>query len=170
MYRDDLTLNVLYSLIEHDLSHTDAGGKLSLIVIDFLISKHKSDMWHKEKILELMKIVERHPKGNIIRFRLLFYTSDLVKPRQITANLNLRHNFLHLFEKINWFITEEMFKYGSRTTFGSYRKHVGMTSKLKNWKSEAWEGFLPSNPSLPQSSLDSLAWWDRKKKFFVYMI
>ena len=131
-------------MVEHDLHRTQPNSTLSLIVVDFLISKHKSDMWHKEKILELMKIVERHPAGNVIRFGLLFYTPDLVKPRQLTANLNLRHNFLPLFEKVNNFIKEKMTKSCSRTVFGSFKKHVGMTSKLK---SEAWEGFVPSNPS-----------------------
>ena len=94
-----------------------------------------------------MKIVEHHPAGNVIRFGLLFYTPDLVKPRQLTANLKLRQNFLPLFEKLNNFIKEKMTKSCSRTVFGSFKKHVGMTSKLKNWKSEAWEGFVPSNPT-----------------------
>ena len=84
---------------------------------------------------------------NVIRFGLLFYTPDLVKSRQITANLKLRQNFLPLFEKLNNFIKEKMTKSCSRTVFGSFKKHVGMTSKLKNWKSEAWEGFVASNPS-----------------------
>ena len=35
----------------------------------------------------------------------------------------------------------------SRTVFGSVKKHVVMTTKLKSWKSEAWEGFVPSNPT-----------------------
>ena len=97
-------------------------------------------------LINLMKIVERHLAGNVIRFGMLFYTPDLVKPRQFTANLNLRPNFLPLFEKINNFIREKMSKSCSRTIFGSYKKHVGMTTKLKNWKSEAWEGFVASNP------------------------
>ena len=52
------------------------NSKLSIIVVDFLISKQKSDMWHKEKILELMTSVERHPAGNVSRFGLLFHTPD----------------------------------------------------------------------------------------------
>ena len=91
-------------------------------MVDFLISRNKSDMWHKKKILELIQIVDRHPAGNVIRFGLLFYTPDLVKPRQITANLNLRHNFLSLFEKINKFTKDKMTKSGSRTVFGSFKK------------------------------------------------
>ena len=120
---------------------------MSIIVVDFQISKHKSDVWHKEMLIELMKIVERHPAGNVIRFGLLFYTPDLVKLRQMTANLKLRQNFFSLFEKINNFIKEKMSKFCSRTIFGSFKKHMGITSKLKNWKSEAWEGFIASNPS-----------------------
>ena len=75
--RSDLDLEVLISLVEHDLHRTQPNSKLSIIVVDFLISKQKSDMWHKEKILELMTLVERHPAGNAIRFGLLFYIPDL---------------------------------------------------------------------------------------------
>ena len=130
--------------MENDLHLTLSGSKLSIIVVDFLVRKSKSAQWQKDMIVNLMQIVEHHPKGNIIRFGLLFYTPDLVKPREITAKLNLRHTFLRLFEKTNRFITEKMSKSGSRTTFGSFKKHMGMTSTLKNWKSEAWEGFVPS--------------------------
>ena len=74
--RSDLELEVFISLVEHNLHRTQPNSKLSIIVVDFCIRKQKSDMWHKEKILELMTLVERHPAGNVIRFGMLFYTPN----------------------------------------------------------------------------------------------
>ena len=112
-------MEVLTAPVENVLHLSRSNTRLSIIVVDFLVSKHKSDQWHKDKILKLMQIVERHPKGNIIRFGLLFYTPDLVKPREITANLNLRHNFLHLFEKINRFNSKKILQGLIRAHFGN---------------------------------------------------
>ena len=83
--RSDLDLEVLTALVEHDLHRTQSNSKLSIIVVDFQISKHKPDVWHKIMLINLMKIVERHPAGYAIRFGMLFYTPNLVKPRQFTA-------------------------------------------------------------------------------------
>ena len=93
-----------------------------------------------------MQIAEHHPKGNFIRFGMLFMTPDLVKIKEMTGSISPHHNFLRLFEEVNRFISDKMSRYGSRSCFGSYKKHVGMSSKLKNWKGEAWEGFTPSQP------------------------
>ena len=62
-------------------------------MVDFLISRHKSDMWHKEKILELMTLVERHPAGNVIRFGLLFFTPDLVKAKTVNCKHKVEAKF-----------------------------------------------------------------------------
>ena len=79
--RSDLELEVLMSLVEHDLHSTQPNSKLSIIVVDFCIRKQKSDMWHKEKILEIMTLVQHHPAGNVIRFGMHFYNPDIVKSR-----------------------------------------------------------------------------------------
>ena len=93
-----------------------------------------------------MQIVEHYPKGNIIRFGLLFYTPNLIKVREMNGSINPRFNFLGHFEEVNPFISLKMLQFESRMCFGSYKKHVGTTSKLKNRKGEAWEGFVPSQP------------------------
>ena len=40
VYRDDLTLDVLLSLVEYDLNHITVNSKVSFIVVDFAISSH----------------------------------------------------------------------------------------------------------------------------------
>ena len=69
-------MEVLISLLEQDLHRTQPNSKLSIIVVDFRIRKQKTDMWQKEKIVELMTLVECHPAGNVIRFGMLFYTPN----------------------------------------------------------------------------------------------
>ena len=96
--RDDLEFELLTSLIENDLHLTQSGSKLSIVVVDFLVTKTKSAKWHKDKITEIMQIVECHPKGNFIRFGMLFMTPDLVKIREMTGSISPRHNVLRLFE------------------------------------------------------------------------
>ena len=80
IYRADLTLIVLYFLIEYDLHHTTADSKVSYIVVDFAISRHCNKRWHKAKIFEIMNLVQSHPACNVIRFGMLFFTPDLTHP------------------------------------------------------------------------------------------
>ena len=94
-----------------------------------------------------MQIVEHHPKGNFIGFGMLFMTPDLVKIREMNGSITPRHNFFRLFEEVNRHINSKMSCFGSRSCFGSYKKHMGISSTLKNWKGEAWEGFKPSQPN-----------------------
>ena len=54
--RDNLELELLTSLIENDLHLTLSGSKLSIVVVDFIVTKTKSAMWHKDKITEIMQI------------------------------------------------------------------------------------------------------------------
>ena len=100
----------LTSLIKHDLQSTLTSSKLSIIVVDFLVSRTKPTKWHKTKIAELMGIVERHPKGNIIRFGLLFMTLNLVKIKEMTSRYTPHPNLFKLFEEVNQFINWLMCK------------------------------------------------------------
>ena len=130
--RSDLELPLLTSLIKHDLHSTPTGSKLSIIVVEFLVSRTKPAKWHKTKIAELMGIVERHPKGNFIRFGMLFMTLNLVKIKEMTSRYTPHPNLFKLFEEVNWFIKGLMCKFGSRSCFGTYKKHEGMSSSLKS--------------------------------------
>ena len=97
----DLELPLLTSLIKHDLQSTLTSSKLSIVVVDFLVSRTKPTKWHKTKIAELMGIVERHPKGNIIRFGLLFMTLNLVKIKEMTSRYTPHPNLFKSFEEVN---------------------------------------------------------------------
>ena len=72
VYREDLTLDVLLSLVKYDLDHIPANCKVSFIIVDFAISRQCNEAWHKAKIFELMDLVQTHPAGNVIRFGMLF--------------------------------------------------------------------------------------------------
>ena len=47
VYREDLTLDVLLTLVKHDLDHIPANAKVSFIVVDFAISRQCYEGWHK---------------------------------------------------------------------------------------------------------------------------
>merc|ERR1711891_24459 len=42
VFRVDLTLDILLTLVKHDLDHIPSGCKLSFIVVDFVVSKQHS--------------------------------------------------------------------------------------------------------------------------------
>ena len=44
--RADLDLEILTTLVDNDLHLTRPGRKLSINVVDFLISRQKSHLWH----------------------------------------------------------------------------------------------------------------------------
>ena len=123
------------------------GCKLSFIVVDFVVSKQHSVEWHRARILELMDLLHSHHAGNVIRFGLVFVFPSLCTPDTFKNPLKLAANHFPLVRGINKCISYLMTKSCSRSTFGSINKHVGITVKGKNWKSDAWEGFNPAKPS-----------------------
>ena len=147
VYREDLTLDVLLSFVKHDLDHIPPGCKLSFIVVDFVVSKQHSVEWHRARILELMDLLHSHHAGNVIRFGLVFVFPSLCTPDTFKNPLKLATNYFPLVRGINKCISYLMTKSCSKSTFGSINKHVGITVKGKNWKSDAWEGFNPAKPS-----------------------
>ena len=147
VFRVDLTLDVLLTLVKHDLDHIPSGCKLSFIVVDFVVSKQQSIEWHRTKIFELIDLLHTHPAGNVIRFGLVFIYPSLCIPETFTKPYKLANNYLPLVTGINTHIINFMTKSCSRSTFGSIGKHVGITVKGKNWKVDAWENFNPAKPS-----------------------
>ena len=147
VFRVDLTLDVVLTLVKYDLDHLPAGCKLSFIVVDFIVSKQQSVEWHRGKILELMDLLHTHPAGNVIRFGQVFIYPSLCTPETFTKPYKLANNYFPLVSGINKHITNLMSKSCSRTAIGSIGKHVGITVKGKNWRVDAWEGYNPTKPS-----------------------
>ena len=147
VFRADLTLDILLTLVKHDLDHIPSGCKLSFIVVDFVVSKQQSIEWHRTKIFELIDLLHTHPAGNVVRFGLVFIYPSLCTPETFTKPYKLANNYLPLVTGINTHIINFMTKSCSRSTFGSIGKHVGITVKGKNWKVDAWENFNPAKPS-----------------------
>ena len=145
MNRDDLTLNVLFSLIEYELWHIQVGCKLSFIVIDFFISKDCNVEWQKAQLHRIVDLVRDHPARNVIRFRELFCTPDLTIPDTLTSHHRPPCNYFPIYRVLNEYIKDMMGESGTRSIFRTISNHVGMTTKQKSWKSNAWEGFNPAN-------------------------
>ena len=145
--REDLTLDVLLTLVKHDLDHIPANCKLNFIVVDFVISRQHSVEWHKARIFELMDLVQSHHAGNVVRIGMIFVSPNLCVPDTFKNPAKLAQDFFPLVRGINKCIRYLMVKSCSRSIFGSMNKHVGITIKGRNWKSEAWEGFNPARPS-----------------------
>ena len=143
VYREDLTLDVLLTLVKHDLEHIPVNCKISFIVVDFAISRQCSEAWHKACIFELMDLVQTHPAGNVIRFGMLFLQPNLCIPDTFKAPAKLAKDYFPLIRGVNKCIRDLMVRSCSRSIFGSDNKYVGMTTKGRNWKCEAWEGFNP---------------------------
>ena len=147
VFRVDLTLDVLLTLVKYDLDHIPSGCKLSFIVVDFVVSKQQSIEWHRCKIFELIDLLHTHPAGNVIRFGQVFIYPSLCIPETFTKPYKLANNYLPLVTGINTHIISLMSKSCSRSTIGSIGKHVGITVKGKNWRVDAWENYNPSKPS-----------------------
>ena len=94
-----------------------------------------------------MDLLHSHHAGNVIRFGLVFIFPSLCTPDTFKSPLKLAKNHFPLVTGINKCISYLMTKSCSRSTFGSFNKHVGITVKGKNWKSDAWENFNPAKPS-----------------------
>ena len=77
--RRDLELPMLMRIVERDLNALGWEGRLIIVVTDFLVTSSQSATWHTSKITEIMDLVKKHPKGNIIRFGQSFMTPDLIK-------------------------------------------------------------------------------------------
>ena len=147
VYREDLTLELLKSYVKHDLDHVTPGCKLSVIVVDFAVNKQRSVGWHRTKILELVDLVHSHPSGSVIRFGLIFMNPSLCTPDNFNTRFKLPKNCFSLVRGINDCIVYLMENTCSKSTFGSFGKHVGVTVSGKGWKCEAWEGFNPVRPA-----------------------
>ena len=134
VYREDLTLDVLLTLVKHDLDHIPANCKLNFIVVDFVISRQCSVEWHKARIFELMDLVQSHHAGNVIRIGMLFVRPDLCVPDTFKNLVKLAKDYFPLIRAVNKCIRYLMVKSCSRSIFGSLNKHVGITTKGRNWK------------------------------------
>ena len=55
-------------------------------------------------------------------------------------------DYFNHFSGVNNYINHLMSKSGTRSCFGSIKKHVGISKSAKGWTELAWEGFKPSNP------------------------
>ena len=80
--------------------------------------------------MEIMDLVKKHPKGNIIRFGQSFMTPDLIKLPKITGKYTQRPNLINLFTRVNKYSIELMRGFGCKSCFGSHKKHVAMTKYL----------------------------------------
>ena len=78
---------------------------------------------------------------------MIFVSPNLCVPGTFKNPAKLAKDFFPLVRAINKCIRYLMVKSCSRSIFGSMNKHVGITIKGRNWKSEAWEGFNPARPS-----------------------
>ena len=88
--RDNLELTIITSLI---FTLPTRAVNCPLMWSTFLFKKTKSSKSHKNITNEIMQIVERHPKGNSIRFSMLFIAPDLDKIREMTGSHTPRPNF-----------------------------------------------------------------------------
>ena len=147
VYKEDLSLELLKMYVKHDLDHVTPGCKMSIIVVDFVVNKQRSVGWHRTKILELVDLVHSHPSGSVIRFGLVFMNPSLCIPDNFNTRFKLDKNCFNLVRGINDCIKFLMENTCSKSTFGSFGKHVGVTVSGKGWKSEAWEGFNPVRPA-----------------------
>ena len=106
--REDLTLKVLFSLVEFELCHLEASSKLSFIVINFAISRDQNDGWHKAMLSQLVDLVRTHPSGNVIRFGEMWCTPDLTSPDSLTTFHKPHRNLYPLYKMLNSHIRKMM--------------------------------------------------------------
>ena len=144
MYREDLTLKVLFALVKYELCHLEASSKLSFIVIDFAISKDHNVGWHKAMLSRIVDLVKFHPSGNMVRFGEMWCTPDLTIPDTLTSSHKPNRNYFPMYRVLNKYIKDMMGGSGTRSIFGSISNHVGMTNSQKNWISDTWEGYDPT--------------------------
>ena len=162
-----LTLDVLLTLVKHDLDHIPVNCKISFIVVDFTISRQCSEAWHKARIFELMDLVQSHLAGNVIRFGMLFLQPNLCIPDNFKAPAKLAKDYFPLIRGVNKCIRDLMVRSCSRSIFGSANKHVGMTTKCRNWKCEAWKGFNPARASSIVCCSKLTLPYQRKRSFLL---
>ena len=86
-----------------------------------------------------------HPARNVIRFGELFCTPDLTIPDTLTSHHRPPRNYFPMYRVLNKYIKDLMGESSTRSIFGTISNHVGMTTKQKIWKSNAWEGFNQAN-------------------------
>ena len=66
--RSDLELPLLLTIVEHYLASVVTNSRLSIVVVDFLVTRDRPSAWHIAKIGEIMELVRQHPKENFVRF------------------------------------------------------------------------------------------------------
>ena len=93
VYRDDLNLKMLFSMIEYELCHIEVSCKLSFIVIDFAISKDCNVGWHKAMLSRIVDLVRSHLTGNMVRFGEMWCTPDLTIPDTLMSFHKPSHNY-----------------------------------------------------------------------------
>ena len=72
-------------------------------------------------------------------------TPKYVKLPTMSGPYTPEPNYFNLFSSVNNYINHLMSKSGTRSCFGSIKKHVGISKSAKGWTELAWEGFKPSN-------------------------
>ena len=149
VHREDLTLSVLYTILEQDLAGLPEGSRLSAIVVDFKIDVALSASQTCSQLDRILKLLATHPSGGVIRFGQVHMFPKAVrlpsmKDRRIPPPLQ---NHFQLFNNINNHLCKRMGIYGIGSAFGSYRRNnPGIRNSLASWHAENWEGSIAGIP------------------------
>ena len=147
VWRSDLGLLKLRDLLEYDLDNVGRDNILNVFVVDFVIDTSQTISWHTNEIFKILQLFTKHPQGGFCRFAQTFVCPKYVVPNSM-SNVKFRPpvNYLGLYSGINKYILSKMNYSGSKSCFGSERRHVGISKSGKGWVELAWKGFRPESP------------------------
>ena len=146
IFRRDLELPLLKTILEHDLGVVSPNYQLNAVVVDFKISTSKNVQWHTSQIRLILDLFHNHPQGGQVRFGQVFMTPKYVKIPIMSGPYVPNPDFFKLFMGVNNYINHLMQQSGTRSCFGSLKKHMGISKSAKGWTELAWKGFKPSQP------------------------
>ena len=147
VHRGVLGLLELRELLEFDLGNVGPDCQLNCNVVDFCIYVSKPVSWHTSLIHQIVKMFSDHPSGGFCRIGQVFYCPKFVKLPTMSGHYTPQPNYLNLFNGVNKYISSLMTKSGSRSCFGSVRKHVAISRSGRGWIELAWLGFRPESPA-----------------------
>ena len=79
IFKQDLHLQTLRAILEHDLMGISPGNQLYVVVVDFKISTDKTIAWHNNHIRTIFWICFQpdHPKGVHVSFTQVFMSPNM---------------------------------------------------------------------------------------------
>ena len=96
IHRDDLILEVLKKILEHDLDQLPEGSQLTAVVTDFRVDVKLTTAQNCAVLEAILRLFSSRPKGNAIHFSQVFYYPKHCKLPQMQCLLLSQITFLCL--------------------------------------------------------------------------